>query len=240
MSIQSTPITDASRIVVSSDQVSCGLGDEAAIVNLRNGVYYGLDPVGARIWSASASRSHSEKFVTHWLPNTTSNRLPSSPTFATFSSSSPNRDSIEIGARGCPHGPGSAPSASRASRTRCLTVARVRTGLWLPPWSRVQAMVAGPHRTRSRFSVDRLSGPCDWRAVLFRAPPASPRRWRSTACCRATAMLQPGPIGVRKDDAGFAAHAWVEWRGGPLLSSATEVSVFPLSDLAAARHLSER
>jgi hypothetical protein len=52
MSIQSTPITDASRIVVSSDQVSCGLGDEAAIVNLRNGVYYGLDPVGARIWSA--------------------------------------------------------------------------------------------------------------------------------------------------------------------------------------------
>ena len=32
--------------------MSCGLGDEAAIVNLRNGVYYGLDPVGARIWSA--------------------------------------------------------------------------------------------------------------------------------------------------------------------------------------------
>ena len=52
MSIQSTPITDASRIVVSGDQVSCGLGDEAAIVNLKNGVYYGLDPVGARIWSA--------------------------------------------------------------------------------------------------------------------------------------------------------------------------------------------
>ena len=51
MSIQFTPITDASRIVVSSDQVSCGLGDEAAIVNLKNGVYYGLIP-SAPIWSA--------------------------------------------------------------------------------------------------------------------------------------------------------------------------------------------
>jgi hypothetical protein len=44
-------LSDASRIVLSNDQVSCKLGDEAAIVNLKNGVYYGLDPVGARIWS---------------------------------------------------------------------------------------------------------------------------------------------------------------------------------------------
>jgi Coenzyme PQQ synthesis protein D (PqqD) len=44
-------ISDAARVVLSRDQVSCGLGDEAAIVNLKNGVYYGLDPVGARIWS---------------------------------------------------------------------------------------------------------------------------------------------------------------------------------------------
>jgi hypothetical protein len=52
MSTGSKHISDASRIVVSRDQVSCGLGDEAAIVNLKNGVYYGLDSVGARIWSA--------------------------------------------------------------------------------------------------------------------------------------------------------------------------------------------
>src|SRR3954465_5917416 len=51
MSIQPRQLDDASRIVISADQVSCGLGDEAAIVNLKNGVYYGLDPVGARIWS---------------------------------------------------------------------------------------------------------------------------------------------------------------------------------------------
>jgi hypothetical protein len=52
MSTGAKDISDASRIVVSSDQVWCGLGEEAAIVNLKNGVYYGLDPVGARIWSA--------------------------------------------------------------------------------------------------------------------------------------------------------------------------------------------
>jgi hypothetical protein len=47
----SLPISDTSRFVASRDQVSCNLADEAAIVNLRNGVYYGLDPVGTRIWS---------------------------------------------------------------------------------------------------------------------------------------------------------------------------------------------
>jgi hypothetical protein len=31
--------------------VSCPLGDESAILNLKNTVYYGLDPVGARVWS---------------------------------------------------------------------------------------------------------------------------------------------------------------------------------------------
>ena len=40
-----------SRIVASKDQVSCDLAGEAAILNLKNSVYYGLDPVGARVWS---------------------------------------------------------------------------------------------------------------------------------------------------------------------------------------------
>jgi hypothetical protein len=38
------------KFVASPDQVSCDLGGEAAILNLKTGVYYGLDPVGARIW----------------------------------------------------------------------------------------------------------------------------------------------------------------------------------------------
>ena len=39
-----------STIVVNKDVVSCDLVDEAAILNLKTGIYYGLDPVGARIW----------------------------------------------------------------------------------------------------------------------------------------------------------------------------------------------
>ena len=46
-----TMITAATTVVVSKDQVSCDLAGEAAILGLKNGVYYGLDPVGARIWS---------------------------------------------------------------------------------------------------------------------------------------------------------------------------------------------
>jgi Coenzyme PQQ synthesis protein D (PqqD) len=44
-------LSNESRVVVSKDQVSCDLAGEVAILNLKNGVYYGLDPVGARIWS---------------------------------------------------------------------------------------------------------------------------------------------------------------------------------------------
>jgi len=44
-------ISDQSIVVAAKDQVSCELAGEAAILNIKNGVYYGLDPVGARIWS---------------------------------------------------------------------------------------------------------------------------------------------------------------------------------------------
>ena len=43
-------ITSATKVVASNDQVSCDLAGEAAILNLKNSAYYGLDPVGARIW----------------------------------------------------------------------------------------------------------------------------------------------------------------------------------------------
>jgi len=41
----------ASVVVASPDQLSCELGGEAAILNMKSGRYYGLDPIGARIWS---------------------------------------------------------------------------------------------------------------------------------------------------------------------------------------------
>ncbi|MDB5035815.1 MAG: hypothetical protein JWQ98_3056 [Chlorobi bacterium] len=44
-------ISRQSIIVASREQVSCDLAGEAAILNLADGVYYGLDPVGALIWN---------------------------------------------------------------------------------------------------------------------------------------------------------------------------------------------
>jgi Coenzyme PQQ synthesis protein D (PqqD) len=44
------PLSVSSIVGATRDHVSCLLGDEAAILNLKNTVYYGLDPVGARVW----------------------------------------------------------------------------------------------------------------------------------------------------------------------------------------------
>jgi hypothetical protein len=41
----------ASKVVASQEQVACELTDEVVILNLRNGEYYGLNPVGAKIWT---------------------------------------------------------------------------------------------------------------------------------------------------------------------------------------------
>ena len=46
-----TPLSIHSIIVATTEQVSCPLGDESAILNRKNSVYYGVNPVGARVWS---------------------------------------------------------------------------------------------------------------------------------------------------------------------------------------------
>ena len=43
-------ITPRTLVVAARDQVSADLEGEAVILNLADGVYYGLDGVGARIW----------------------------------------------------------------------------------------------------------------------------------------------------------------------------------------------
>ncbi len=43
-------ISTASIVVAAMEQLSCDLEGEAAILNLRDGVYYGLDAVGASVW----------------------------------------------------------------------------------------------------------------------------------------------------------------------------------------------
>jgi hypothetical protein len=44
-------ISTSTRVTVSPDVVSCDLAGEVAILNMKDGVYYGLDPVGASIWN---------------------------------------------------------------------------------------------------------------------------------------------------------------------------------------------
>lgn len=46
-----TPLSLRTTVVVSSQQVSCPLGDEAAILNLKNNMYYGMNPVGVTVWN---------------------------------------------------------------------------------------------------------------------------------------------------------------------------------------------
>jgi hypothetical protein len=44
------PILETSVVVAVPNQVSSSLGDEAVILELTQGIYYGLNEVGARIW----------------------------------------------------------------------------------------------------------------------------------------------------------------------------------------------
>jgi hypothetical protein len=45
------PLSIRSVVIAAPDQVSCPLGEESAILNVRSTVYYGLNPVGARVWN---------------------------------------------------------------------------------------------------------------------------------------------------------------------------------------------
>jgi hypothetical protein len=45
------PLSVSSIVGATRDHVSCSLGDEAAILNLKNSIYYGLNPVGTRLWN---------------------------------------------------------------------------------------------------------------------------------------------------------------------------------------------
>ncbi|MHB8383829.1 MAG: PqqD family peptide modification chaperone [Candidatus Binataceae bacterium] len=56
MSIDKHGVLEAAAIVVAADgQISCNLDGQAAILNLKSGIYYGLDEVGATVWDLIAS-----------------------------------------------------------------------------------------------------------------------------------------------------------------------------------------
>jgi hypothetical protein len=44
-------LSGRSVVVAAKEQVSCELGGEAAILGLANGIYYGLDLIGAKVWT---------------------------------------------------------------------------------------------------------------------------------------------------------------------------------------------
>ena len=50
LSIETIKIDVNSVVAAVADQVSCDLEGEAAVLNLKTGVYYGLDDVGASVW----------------------------------------------------------------------------------------------------------------------------------------------------------------------------------------------
>jgi hypothetical protein len=45
------PLTANSLVVATDDQVSTTVGGDVVILGMTDGVYYGLDAVGARVWS---------------------------------------------------------------------------------------------------------------------------------------------------------------------------------------------
>jgi hypothetical protein len=45
------PLSLHSIVVATPEQVSCALGDESAILNLKNSVYYGMNAIGTRVWN---------------------------------------------------------------------------------------------------------------------------------------------------------------------------------------------
>ena len=108
--------------------------------------------------------------------------------------------------------------------TAWLLVARMRLALWFLPWPRLM-MVASPRQStrRRQPSVERL----EW--AVSRASRLVPR-----ATCLAQALALDRwlhshgrdsivQIGVASDHGQFAAHAWVEHNGLPLLSNAREI-----------------
>lgn len=51
MPVPSLPLSLYDSVAAAPGQLSCDLAGEAAILQVSSGIYYTLDPVGAKIWS---------------------------------------------------------------------------------------------------------------------------------------------------------------------------------------------
>jgi hypothetical protein len=106
-----------------------------------------------------------------------------------------------------------------------LLLARTRLALWLLPWHRLRARPDGRPNAAvaSPFSIERLA----W--AVRAAGRLIPRSTCLTQALALSRLLRSEGhactvrIGVSKEDGRFAAHAWVECDGVPLLSSAASL-----------------
>lgn len=48
--IGSAVLDRSTRVVASGDQIACDVGDEAVLLSVVDGEYYGLNPVAASVW----------------------------------------------------------------------------------------------------------------------------------------------------------------------------------------------
>jgi hypothetical protein len=106
-----------------------------------------------------------------------------------------------------------------------VLLVHVRVALWLLPWRRLVTMAQSRHgQAPPRFTVDRLA----W--AVRAASRAVPHATCLTQALALSHLLRREghaatvQIGVSKKDGRFAAHAWVESNGVPLLSTISEVS----------------
>jgi len=43
-------LSDDTKIVAVTDQISCNISDETVVLSFKDGVYYGMNAVGSHIW----------------------------------------------------------------------------------------------------------------------------------------------------------------------------------------------
>ena len=51
MNVSTSQLTLGSVVSVSQEQISCELSGEMVVLSLRNGEYFGLNPVAASVWT---------------------------------------------------------------------------------------------------------------------------------------------------------------------------------------------
>ena len=63
-SLDMTELTKSSIVVAADHQTSAQVDGESVVLDLEEGVYYGLDPVGARIWDEIQEPTSVDEIVT--------------------------------------------------------------------------------------------------------------------------------------------------------------------------------